>query len=291
MAGLVEEIQAASLDSTVSIADLLRKVTLAASKLKLADAADWVDKELNGYKGVSETDLPPYRRGHGTLMMADTFRRRQLDGDPLTVRACSQVFLFEPIATIEALNDGEGDRLVKSLPHEMEKTIKDHLGLHSCTLNVEFGKSMLVGVMDGVRNAVLKWAIGLEEAGILGEGVSFSVDEKKKAAEAAPSIINNYGLIHNGNNSGHQNRTMVGSTDNSTNTIDIDSTFQNLTQAVQNGVDNKAHREDLLEIIRVMRATQGTPDYKPAFQNLISYVAEYVTILTPFLPALGQMMG
>jgi len=47
--GLITEIQREAIDSTSSVSGLLRKVKLAAAKLKLDNLATWVDLELNGY--------------------------------------------------------------------------------------------------------------------------------------------------------------------------------------------------------------------------------------------------
>lgn len=59
MNGLIIEIQKSCLDENVSVEALLRRVKLAAAKLKLGDLESWVDSELNGYDG----ELPPHRVG------------------------------------------------------------------------------------------------------------------------------------------------------------------------------------------------------------------------------------
>jgi len=48
------------------------------------------------------------------------------------------------------------------------------------------GKSQLIGILDAVRNEILNWSLELESQGILGDGMSFSTEELKKAK----SIIN-----------------------------------------------------------------------------------------------------
>lgn len=58
MASIVEELQRLAYDSAVPIADLLRRVKVAATKLGFSGAVAWVDSELNGYLG----DIPDYRR-------------------------------------------------------------------------------------------------------------------------------------------------------------------------------------------------------------------------------------
>lgn len=56
---LLREIQAAALDSTSPLADLLRKCKVLAARLKNKEFGEWVNQELNGYDNRSE--LPTYR--------------------------------------------------------------------------------------------------------------------------------------------------------------------------------------------------------------------------------------
>src|SRR5690242_16206897 len=63
VSSLIEEIQREALDLTVPVSTLLRKVRLAAAKLKLDVVEDWVSNELNGY----ETSVPAYRILKGTV--------------------------------------------------------------------------------------------------------------------------------------------------------------------------------------------------------------------------------
>jgi AbiTii len=58
MASIIEQIQHDALDGSVRVSDLLRRVKLAATKLSLGTVEDWVEQELNGYKG---RELPEYR--------------------------------------------------------------------------------------------------------------------------------------------------------------------------------------------------------------------------------------
>ena len=52
--------------------------------------------------------------------------------------------------------------------------------------------------MDRVRNLVLDWALDLEKNGILGEGMTFSDEEKKRASSQDININGNFqGIIGN----------------------------------------------------------------------------------------------
>ena len=57
---LLGDIQAAALDSSIDLADTLRKCKVLAARLKHQEFADWVAAELNGY--ATADALPGYRR-------------------------------------------------------------------------------------------------------------------------------------------------------------------------------------------------------------------------------------
>src|SRR4051794_33325572 len=56
---LLREIQAAAVDSSVNLPDLLRKCKILGVRLGSAELKAWVDHELSGYPDVD--NLPPYR--------------------------------------------------------------------------------------------------------------------------------------------------------------------------------------------------------------------------------------
>ncbi|WP_447726437.1 AbiTii domain-containing protein [Sphingomonas koreensis] len=291
MAGLVEEIQAQALDPSVKISDLLRRVKLAAVKLKLDAAAEWVDRELRGYSDPEM--IPPYRRTRGELRAHTRFHGvLPVTGNSSWIDEVCNTPIGDSIAKIEALaGDGAGE-LIGKVQGGFETQMNEAHGTPGTEYYVHTPQSVFLDILDQVRNLILDWAIDLEKADIMGEGISFSVEEQKKAAHAAPAInIGTFsGHLHQGNISGHQNRTLVASTDNSTNSLDIDTLFQELIQAIDSNVGNQTHRKELHEIIQKMDATKGTADYVPWFQKLVGYAADYATVLGPFLPALSHLV-
>ena len=54
------------------------------------------------------------------------------------------------------------------------------------------GGHKLATVIDAVRTMILNWSLKLEEEGILGEGLSFSEEEKQKAATSTQIRIENF---------------------------------------------------------------------------------------------------
>lgn len=292
MVGLVEEIQALALDPSVKIGDLLRRVKLAAVKLQLDDATEWVDRELKGY--TREEDTPSYRRTVGQLQAHTPYHGvLPVVGDNEAIRQICKTPIGDSIARVESLaGDGTGE-VIGGVTGAMTEAMNKANQTPGTQYFVHTPQSVFLDILEQVRNLVLEWAIQLEKAGIQGEGMSFTVEEKKKAVCAVPSIyIQNFaGSFHQGNITGDQNRTVVNSTDNSDNVVDSHDVFQEVIQAVDSSVTDERDRESILEIVRAMEKMKGTSDYKPMFQKLVSYAADYATVLGPFLPTLSHFVS
>ena len=286
---LVEEIQAGALDRTMPVADLLRRVKLAAAKLKLTDTLEWVEGELNGYARYEDKDLPSYRVASGSLMWTLPGHGTQAAfGDPESIAAISISYFREPVGSLEVLLQMAGGYVVMPINIELAKV----LAANAMTGNysVHYSKNVLVSIIDAVRNSVLDWAINLESEGILGEGVSFTMEEKSKAVEAAQSInITNYGHLHQGDTHGHQNRTNIGGVDSSTNSLTID-VFEQLQSTVINNIDNAADRDALLALIKQMEEKKGSSDFKEIYTKFLVTAGHHMTVLAPFLPALSAYL-
>jgi AbiTii len=257
MAGLVEEIQAQALDPTVRVSDLLRRVKLAAVKLQLDDAIEWVDRELRGY--ATPEVAPSYRQTTGQLRAHTPYHGVQpVTGDAPWIKEVCNSSIGDSIAKVEILAGDGTQEVIGKVDGRIETAMNKANRSPGTEYYVHTPQSVLLDILEQVRNLVLDWAIGLEKAGILGEGLSFTMEEKKKAANAGTSIsIENFtGNIHQGDVTGHQNRTIVASTDNSENIIDISNVFQKLVQTVERDVSDKTDREAVLDIVRNLEATR-----------------------------------
>ena len=178
---LVEELQSRAPYKEGSIADLLRKTKLVASKLGLQDAVSWVDAELNGYP--EDAKVPEYRKVRGQLKANNGYCwiPAIVDNESMYDVFTSR-WLPYSIAELESLSESK-DLLSISWP--------DHLARKcfpgATQVSIFFSPTALKGVIDRVRTMVLDWALSLEAAGIMGEDVSFTPEEKQKAA-STPSI-------------------------------------------------------------------------------------------------------
>lgn len=197
MQSLVLELQREAAEEASSITGLLRKALIVSTKLSLEDFRLWIIDELEGYK--KGRSVPEYRRVTGEVKAWNSVRREWI---PFYLEEGNMEFLRsrligQRVSEIEDLvrNHKSGGSLHMPFPPEIQYKLADHeLGLVP-TLLVQ--KSQIVGILDAVRNVVLEWSLRLERDGILGEGMSFSSEEKEKAASQHFEITNFQGVIGN----------------------------------------------------------------------------------------------
>jgi AbiTii len=183
---LIEQLQAEATQRSVPITDLLRKAKLAGAKLGRIDLIAWVDHELSGYLDIAGSELPTYRQVKGEIKFRNPYKGWQ------SVGLHVEMPFVHPIGEIVGLISNDSGYVMASVPTEFADKIRRELGVN---VDVRFHASCSAfeAVVEGIRNAVLDWAVKLELAGVRGDGISFSPAE----AQRAQSVNINIGSIGN----------------------------------------------------------------------------------------------
>lgn len=219
MTSLVLELQRDALDKSVGTADLLRKALVVARKLKVTDIVEWLSNELNGYP--EGTEVPEYRKLRGELKAHNPYN----GWIPLVMPDAKQAELLSRRATSQAISEldgilnGDSTMVYVRLPKNIE---------HSLMKGMEFpmepavilSKTQIHGLVDKVRNTVLEWALGLEEQGITGAGMSFSPEEQLQAGNVTLNVASLGNFIGSMHSSQFQQGT-TNSTQTFTQTLDL----------------------------------------------------------------------
>lgn len=196
MSSIVLELQRKALDSSISVSDLLRKANVIAMKLKLVDFQAWIENELNGYKDKSA--ILDYRNITGQVRGLNPYNGwipfifdNPKEGESYSKRSCNQ-----SIAEVEDFV-GSGNSSFQ-MPFSLETQIHllskmEFVSVTNVSLIVD--KSALVKIIDSVRNVILVWTLKLEEDNVMGEGMSFSDQEKSNAKHISQNINNFYGTV------------------------------------------------------------------------------------------------
>lgn len=189
MVPLVIELQRDALDSSKLVSDILRKALVTAKKLDLEDLRIWIESELNGYSG--ESPKPEYRRVRGRFEVFNPYHGWQplMYSDAGFAEAFSKRFVSQPIGQIEhILSRSEKNGVLQMpTPSEIEQKLVQGADLdYPPAWMVD--RSQIFGIVDAVRNVILDWALKLEKAGVLGEGMRFSEQEEKIASSQIYNI-------------------------------------------------------------------------------------------------------
>jgi hypothetical protein len=194
---LVLQLQHLAADNATDITELLRKALVVATKLDLKAFREWINHELHGY--VS-TEVPKYRRIRADLKAINPYRGliTFLVHDPDLQSMVCDVGIDAPIGSFVDLlsNRREQDAylMIPFAPNQKKALMDIQDGYEPLEPVRTVGRNQVAAILDAVRTTILEWSLQLEADGILGEGMTFSPDEKKRAHDSI-RIENFQGII------------------------------------------------------------------------------------------------
>jgi len=197
---LILKLQAEAANPDASVTNLLRMAKIAATKLNLKDALVWIDRELNGYMDLKVEDLPPYRRLMGVPQAYNPVRGWQPIQFPDTKTAdiYSEAYIGWALGAIEeTVREPSGGNY--AFPYRPEEKIAIQQSLRfRVDVQISIQRAQLWNVVEQVRNLILNWSLELEKAGVLGEDMHFSEQERGDAKPVTQQfIIHNVGVLGN----------------------------------------------------------------------------------------------
>jgi hypothetical protein len=190
MSSLVLELQRDAFEASVSVLNLLRKALVVAKKLGLEEFQEWVDLELKGYS--ENAKIPEYRLVTGEVKAWNPYHGwvSVILNVPEIAETISKRYVSQPISEIEKLVDSESGILIMRFPKKIELQLMKSFELPLQPV-LHISKVNLFGILEATRDVVLRWSLKLEEDGIIGEGMTFS-SEEKQIAQAAHYTIGTY---------------------------------------------------------------------------------------------------
>lgn len=194
---LVIELQSMAVNQDTSVIQLVRTAKLVATKLALADATTWIDSELSGYDDPSL--LPSYRVLAGECVGLDPYRGWMpvQFPDAELQSGFSEAKVGQPLGSMESLLAGESDHAFLPYSFEMQRNLQ-HFFKRNIKFAIRLSNPHIMGIFDAVRNATLNWSLQLEQAGVLGENMSFTLTEKREAQSVTQQFfVQNAGVIGN----------------------------------------------------------------------------------------------
>lgn len=193
---IVLQLQERALNSANPVSDLLRLALVAAKKLDRSDIESWLSLELNGYQGEHDLEsIPPYRRVKGKVVAWNPYNGwiPVIIKNAAYERAVTERTIGSSVSELESLlKDGGGTLTMQFTPKIREALMRDaELPLEPV---LQIPESVVRGALDAIRTKILEWSLELERAGVLGEGLQFSANERA-AASSVTYNINNLGVL------------------------------------------------------------------------------------------------
>jgi hypothetical protein len=172
---LLREIQDAAVDATTPLAVVLRKCMILAARLGHEPFKKWVDEELDGYP--HDAELPAYRRIAGLMSVGNfagplgaSLKNVPLRMAPVPAELRDKYMkgeFREGVAKLAdmAKPDEEGGKLVARWSGDLVSQVSDKYfeGYELLEAHIEIPRNAVVGVLDAVRNKVLKFALEIEQ--------------------------------------------------------------------------------------------------------------------------------
>src|SRR5690606_11313778 len=121
-------------------------------------------------------EVPAYRHVRGEVKAWNPFNGwiPIHFGDTKMAEILATRNIGQPVAELEILQDkDDGGDLHVPFSEKTKNTLMDQMDIPmQPTLHVP--RTSVVGILDAVRNTILRWALELEEKGVIGEGMTFS---------------------------------------------------------------------------------------------------------------------
>ena len=171
---LLDDIQIAATDQSVTLSDLLRKCQILAYRLRHEPFKEWVAHELSGYP--DEAALPSYRGpldGQVRAHLVGTFGREAksisvpITNFPKEMRDRVTEFRFyQGVATLDALiadaRRNDDPRVISPFPVEVAAAMPVWQDYQTISMWKELPVAVVAGILDQVRSRALEFALEIE---------------------------------------------------------------------------------------------------------------------------------
>ena len=161
--------------------------------------------------------------------------------------------------------------------------------IEDMTLPIEDGDTFERRLPSGIVETFIIVDVGYQQGfgSVLPPHYQCKVQNTTAAAmrPSQPHVV--YNLI------GPNTRVNIQSSDQSTNVVSVESSelFDNLKQAIQQSSLDQALCIKIMERVDAMQASAGTPTFAQTYKEFISIVADHISLVSPFIPALSQLLA
>ncbi|WP_373954932.1 hypothetical protein QNN95_16055 (plasmid) [Exiguobacterium acetylicum] len=250
MESIVLELQREIINKSTNAVDLLRKAMLVAQKLQVKEFEEWVHFELNGFIDLSS--VPNYREVVGQVEMFDSITgwNTIIFEDERIVNLANRQKLGLRMSEIQSLLSGKSSLFSINMVPALNQLLSKVVG-EVTEYRLSIPRHQIEKIQDSVKNIILDWTIKLERDGIMGEGFSFSEEEKKEATKHNYNVNNFFGNaadIQIQQNVEHSTQTMNNTADMTKISEFVSQLQENLTKTELSIIQQKDIEAEIEEI-------------------------------------------
>ncbi|MFC7517611.1 hypothetical protein ACFQUU_21600 [Herbaspirillum sp. GCM10030257] len=178
MSAIVHELTNMASDPSIATTDLLRRALVVARRLEVPDLITWINSELSGYR---QSEVPDYRRVQGQLVAENPYRGPIPFMPPAEMAELLSDFSIRQSVPELAKVAESTTGIYSHFPPEVEQILMRMMQEGSGVAMrpaLRFSVVQVQGVIEIVRSRILDWALDLESRGIIGDGMTFTQEEK-----------------------------------------------------------------------------------------------------------------
>lgn len=265
---LVLELQRDLISNKVELTTILRKALLISNKLSIKESIKWLDYEINGYPNADES-FPEYRNITCNTKAWNPYQGWQplIFDDNETWGILKKVSIFWSIAEIE--NSLKKSKDIIYLGGERANSLAKYVNTQ---VRFEISAASLHNILEQVIIKLLDWTTELENKGILGEGISFTPEEKINAQNFHNCVfdnsVKNSGAL--GANIDFSNTGNIG--DNNIITSNAIDTINDLIKEIQSdSILETQVKDGIIENLNSLKIEKEESKIKKTFKTLIGF--------------------
>ncbi len=283
---IVLELQSVALNEEYDITNILRKALLVATKLNLEEFKHWISYELNGYIDCEDNIVPDYRKITVEIKVKDQYHGLidvEFPDKNIADILCNYI-LRAPIKNLDVTLKNHEDYIELPFTNHEKSVFKEFkFRIASEPITRIINPNTITTIIDIVRNNILEWSLKLESEGIIGDGVSFSIDEKKNATNNSNINIKNF----HGNMGDIGNLGILSTGDNSSNIYSVNSKIDQLIEEL-----NKVNLKDKEQYIDQLNEFRKNPNkLKKTLGQILTKSSEISSIGSLITSILSLLTG
>ncbi|SNZ10642.1 hypothetical protein SAMN05421503_1818 [Terribacillus aidingensis] len=198
------------------------------------------------------------------------------------------IFSIAPFPTERVKLNKKSGEIIKDIEALVQS---NDIFIEDISLPIEEGDSLIRELKNGLKESYI-----VIDRGFVTDSFDLDAHYQVEVEKISSREIRQQNQVSNKivyNLNGANSRVNNNSTDNSLNIVNSspDELFDKLREQVSQHIEDPEIKRSLRQHISEMEANQDSPNFTVAYTKFINSIASHMTIFSPFIPALTQMLS